>query len=282
MDYEFWFTTNFVEGTRCDFTIFQDGVDTVLSLLDVAFGDVWICSGQSNMRFRMGGLVNVEEELDRLEEFPNFRLMQVATMTSDSPQDDLMEEDFDIWATTSDRNYARQFSAVCLLTASYMAEVLGKNKTFGLIHSSWGGTPIESWFYSQHECDIPDNVNEDWPQGSNKYLYNAMIHPLVRSGIKGVLWYQGEANIGYNRDKYQCAMKQLISDWKMEFQHYGTLADPDHMPFGFVQLSTIQPDKNPNTPMIRWHQTADYGYVPNEILPVNPCLLFLYLPIFLS
>ena len=81
MDYEFWFTTNFVEGTRCDFTIYQDGVDTVLSLLDVAFGDVWICSGQSNMRFRMGGLLNVEEELDRLEKFPNFRLMQVVAVT---------------------------------------------------------------------------------------------------------------------------------------------------------------------------------------------------------
>ena len=51
---------------------------------------------------------------------------------------------------------------------------------------------------------------------------------------------------------------------------------------GFVQLSTIGQDKYPGTPVIRWHQTADYGYVPNEILPVNSCLLFLYLPIFLS
>ena len=103
-----------------------------------------------------------------------------------------------------------------------------------------------------------------------------MIHPLVRSGIKGAMWYQGEANRIWNRDKYQCAIKQLISDWKMEFQHYGTLADPDHMPFGFVQLSTIQPDKNPNTPVIRWHQTADYGYVPNEILPVSLVYVFLF------
>ena len=266
MDYEFWFRTNFVEGTRCDFTIYQDGVDEVLSLLDVTFGDVWICSGQSNMHFRMAGIFNAQEELDRLEEFPNFRLMQVAMMTNDAPQDDLMKEDFVIWATTSDRSYTSRFSAVCLLTASYMAEVLGKNKTFGLIHSSWGGTPIESWFYNQHLCNIPDYVNEDVPQRSNSYLYNAMIHPLVRSGIKGALWYQGEANIRYNRDKYQCAMKQLIADWKVEFQHYGTLADPDHMPFGFVQLSTIQQDQNPGTPMIRWHQTADYGYVPNEVL----------------
>merc|ERR1712045_763703 len=52
----------------------------------------------------------------------------------------------------------------------------------------------------------------------------------------------------------------------MEFQHYGTLADPDHMPFGFVQLSTIFQNTNPGFPVIRWHQTADYGFVPNEIM----------------
>ena len=94
-----------------------------------------------------------------------------------------------------------------------------------------------------------------------------MIHPLVRSGIKGALWYQGESNVGWNRDKYQCAIKQLISDWKIPFEHYGTLVD-DRMPFGIVQLSTDKADdRDPSTPMIRWHQTADYGYLPNEELP---------------
>ena len=235
------------------------------------------------MGWTMDGIFNADEEWERLAyEFPNFRLMKVKLMTSDTPQDDLMEEDFGIWAKTVNKGYTDRFSAVCLLTASYMAEILGKDKPFGLIHTAWGGTRIEPWFYNQQECDIAENVDENNPANSNKYLYNAMIHPLVRSGIKGVMWYQGESNVGWNRDKYQCAIKQLISDWKTEFQHYGTLADPDRMPFGFVQLSTIGQDKYPGTPVIRWHQTADYGYVPNEILPVNSCLLFLYLPIFLS
>ena len=129
MTYEFWFYTTFEEGTVCDFGIFQDGVDAEISLFDVQFGDVWVCSGQSNMGWTMNGIFNADQELDRLaNEFPNFRLMKVKLMTSDTPQDDLMEEDFDIWATTADRNYASRFSAVCLLTASYMAEVLGKEK----------------------------------------------------------------------------------------------------------------------------------------------------------
>ena len=234
------------------------------------------------MGWTMDGIFNSDQELDRLaEEFPNFRLMKIKLMTSDTPQDDLMEEDFGIWAKTVDKGYTDRFSAVCLLTASYMAEILGKDKPFGLIHTAWGGTRIEPWFYNQQECDIAENVDENNPANSNKYLYNAMIHPLVRSGIKGVMWYQGESNVGWNRDKYQCAIKQLISDWKTEFQHYGTLADPDRMPFGFVQLSTIGQDKYPGTPVIRWHQTADYGYVPNEILPVSSYWLFLFLSIFL-
>ena len=270
MDYEFWFKTTLEEGTKCDFTIIQDGLDHALVLLDVLFGDVWICSGQSNMVFTMNNIFNSGEELDRLaSEFPNFRLMKLATMASESPQDDLMEETFngDGWATTANTKYAGSFSAVCLLTASYMAEVLGKNKTMGLIHTAWGGTRIEPWYYSQQNCDIADNVDEDNIQQSNKYLYNAMIHPLIRSGVKGAMWYQGEANVVWNRDKYQCSIQQLIDDWKTDLQHYGTLADPEYFPFGIVQLSTIAQDSNPSTPMIRWHQTADHGYVPNEDLP---------------
>ena len=100
----------------------------MLTLGDVSFGDVWICSGQSNMGWQMNQIFDWEQELERLKEFPNFKLMKIKLMTSDTPQDDLMQEDFNIWASTSDFDYAKRFSAVCLLTASYMAEVLGKNK----------------------------------------------------------------------------------------------------------------------------------------------------------
>ena len=68
------------------------------------------------------------------------------------------------------------------------------------------------------------------------------------------------------RDRYQCSIKQLIQDWKDGFQGFGTLVD-ERMPFGIVQLSTSKQDNDPSTPMIRWHQTADYGYLPNEMLP---------------
>ena len=204
LDYEFWFNTNIVEGTKCDFTIFQEGVSESLSLLEVTFGDVWICSGQSNMGWAMRGIFNLEAELARLaQNYPNFRFITVAKMANETVQDDLMMDDdeVNVWSSTSvlDEKKVRAFSSVCILTASYMADVLGKNKTFGLIQSAWAGTRIESWYTNFPNCDIEDNIDENKPWFSNRYLYNAMIHPLFRSGIKGVLWYQGESNANWNR-----------------------------------------------------------------------------------
>ena len=62
-----------------------------------------------------------------------------------------------------------------------------------MIQSSWGGTRIEPWLTPEglETCEIENNIDEEYPQQSNSYLYNAMIHPLVRTSIYGALWYQG-------------------------------------------------------------------------------------------
>ena len=99
-----------------------------LRLENVLFGDVWVCSGQSNMVFRMGGIFNVVEELEKMTEYPNIRMFKVKMMTASEPQSDLMEYDWNKWATVNEVDFVRQFSAVCLLTARYMADELGKNK----------------------------------------------------------------------------------------------------------------------------------------------------------
>ena len=107
-----------------------------MSLKDVHFGDVWICSGQSNMEFSMGGVedwdaggvFNSEEEITKTAEYPNIRMFKLALMTASNPQDDLKETEFETWARSDDSTSVSQFSAVCLLTARYMADVLGKDK----------------------------------------------------------------------------------------------------------------------------------------------------------
>ena len=95
---------------------------------DVIYGDVWVCSGQSNMQWNIGGIFNASEEISKLAEYPNIRMYFVKLMTSDEPQEDLINEDWAIWAKSSQTNYVSSFSAVCLLTARYMADAMGKDK----------------------------------------------------------------------------------------------------------------------------------------------------------
>ncbi|XP_077863406.1 sialate O-acetylesterase-like, partial [Saccoglossus kowalevskii] len=106
---------------------------------------------------------------------------------------------------------------------------------------------------------------------ADSVLWNSMVFPLLNITIKGVVWYQGESNTipGIKQDSYSCTFPAMIADWRDKFYN-GTGGATDKLfPFGFVQIST-----NNDTawivdgyPAIRWHQTADYGYVPNEKMP---------------
>ena len=96
-----------------------------------------------------------------------------------------------------------------------------------------------------------------------------MINPLKRNFVKGFLWYQGETNggyggyLGFNRDYYQCTFPAMIDSWRHEFSLH-SMTD-ETAPFGFVQLASWRPDTvEASFPVIRWHQTADHGFVPNE------------------
>ena len=92
-----------------------------------------------------------------------------------------------------------------------------------------------------------------------------MMNPLKKNAVTGFLWYQGEANGGYNRDLYNCTFPSMIDSWRQEFS--SNSATSENAPFGFVQLASFRPDSlDAGFPVIRWHQTADQGYVPNDIM----------------
>ena len=137
----------------------------------------------------------------------------------------------------------------------------------GLIDSDWGGTPIEAWSTKESlaSCDAPitQSCNDDYPHHCPSQLFNAMILPLSRVALKGFLWYQGEANMSVknNRDIYNCTSPAMVNAWRQEF------STPE-APFGLVQLASWRPDiLDPGFPLIRWHLTADQGFVPNDHLP---------------
>ena len=136
------------------------------------------------------------------------------------------------------------------------------------------------------KCEVPPFVDDQYPSNSNSKIFNAMIHPLIRMSIKGVLWYQGsiilhwsfgtflsfsislgEANAFWNTNLYDCTFPVLIDEWRELWSLHTPSAN--EFPFGFMQLGPWDENDMNLFPTIRWHQTADYGVVPNDRLKVN-------------
>ena len=202
-----------------------------ITLKDVLVGDVWLGSGQSNMEWQVQNVNNAAEELASAKH-PQLRLFQVAKKVSDIPLDDVEGE----WKVCTPENI-KNFSAVGYFFSRALQQQL--KIPMGFIHSSWGGTPAESWISYQALAADPALISvfadwgnniENYPRAMDRYarllakweadgkngprpqapvgpghphqvtgLYNAMIAPLTPFAIKGALWYQGESNSGKNR-----------------------------------------------------------------------------------
>ncbi|KAM4828450.1 sialate O-acetylesterase isoform 2-T3 [Thomomys bottae] len=246
-----------------------------LKIHDILFGDVWLCSGQSNMEMTVLQIFNATEELSNTEDYQSVRLLSISLVQSEKELEDLDEVDLE-WSKPTSGNLGHgnftYMSALCWLFGRYLYETL--QYPVGLVSSSWGGSTIEAWSSPRSLRNCEDYLKKPIPEsvsGPSKHsvLWNAMIHPLRSMSLKGVIWYQGEANMDYNRDKYNCTFPALIADWRQSF-HDGSQGQTEHLfPFGFVQLSSyLGPEKSDDRfPQIRWHQTADFGYVPNPIMP---------------
>ena len=232
-------------------------------LKNIIFGDIWICSGQSNMVWPMYAIYNATEEIADSASYTNIRMYQANLRTSPNEEDDLIGGGWGGWHTPDEASKLRTFSAVCFFFARHMTDKLGgdKKKVFGLIQSAWGGTKIEAWSSQDalNRCNIIPNIEEgNQTKNSNSYLWNAMMHPFLRHNIYGALWYQGESNNQWNTELYNCTFPTMIRDWRSKWQG----SDP-RFPFGFVQLAN---KVERGGVLIRWHQTVDRGYAPNTDL----------------
>jgi sialate O-acetylesterase len=203
------------------------GTNTI-TIDDVLVGDVWIGSGQSNMQWAVRQSDNPDAEIASAN-FPQIRLFSVPRKTSSVPLEDVDGK----WVVCSPES-VREFSAVLYFFGRQMHQDL--KVPMGLIHSSWGGTPIASWlsgpslvgnarlepfltFWQNTILQYPVNMSrheqalKQWEAGGSQgprpapplgpghqheptTLYNAMIAPLVKYTIKGALWYQGETEAG--------------------------------------------------------------------------------------
>ncbi|NXW44856.1 SIAE acetylesterase, partial [Nyctiprogne leucopyga] len=277
----------------------EQGSENV-TLQDVYFGDVWLCSGQSNMAMTVLQITNASRELAAAARYPYVRVFAAAPARSDVELEDLDGIDLP-WSIPTAENLGQgnftYFSAVCWLLGRYLYEAL--RYPVGLVEAAWGGTPIEAWSSPRalRACGFPEDTGRlkvpisslalcshpslssalppnisshqhlSGPQ-TPSVLWNAMIHPLLNMTLRGVAWYQGEANAFLHTDRYNCTFPALIAHWRRAF-HAGSAGQTEPLlPFGFVQLSTYR-RQSPDDAFarLRWHQTADLGVVPNSKMP---------------
>jgi sialate O-acetylesterase len=258
------------------FSLEVKGTNTIVHN-DILVGDLWIASGQSNMEMPVAGFgptLPIKDSQKEIAEskYPQIRLLRLAPTSSTFPVDEAQLTYS--WAVCSPET-VDNFSAVGYFFARDLQAV--EKVPIGVIDSTWGGTPIESWISLQaltadpaqmplfalydglmrnHAVDlrlIEKEKTEDedakkaghtpikhpghhnilsWQPSS---LFNGMIAPLTPLPIKGVIWYQGEANSDPVRAPlYIRSFTTMITDWRQAWRQ------PD-MPFLFVQLSAIAP-----------------------------------------
>jgi len=197
------------------FTIsFSDGQTATLK--NILVGEVWLCSGQSNMEMPVKGFRNQpilnSNEIAADAENPNIRMFIVEKKVSRVPLDSCRGS----W-NVSDAASAKQFSAVGYQFAQMLQQKL--KVPVGMIGTYWGGTPIQAWMdesslrsFPEMKIPVPTDTARLTPNVPTS-LYNGMIHPVVGFGLKGFLWYQGESNVGIY-PSYERMMQSMVGGWR--------------------------------------------------------------------
>ena len=208
-----------------------------VTLKNVLIGEVWFCSGQSNMEMPVKGYSNQpvigSNETILNSSNDNIRFLNTPRSASITPLYDVKGE----WKAASPATTGN-FSATAYYFAKKLQAVLGV--PVGIIQSAWGASTIESWMDKQILSEfknkvIPETLPDSLPNRTPTILYNSMLHPYIGYTIKGVLWYQGEAN-RENASEYRALFTSMISSWRKQWQQ-------GDFPFYFVQIAPFEPGK---------------------------------------
>ncbi|MEP0369100.1 MAG: sialate O-acetylesterase [Cyclobacteriaceae bacterium] len=226
----------------------SNGGETV-SLENVMIGEVWVCSGQSNMERPLKGagndpVIGANEAILRSEN-PNIRFFKVENEKSSEPKTDFSGE----WELCS-RKTAPDFSATGYFFGNLVQEII--DVPVGLIASDWGATRIQFWMDegSLNQFDPEDHKN------SATTLFNGMIHPMLGFNIRGVVWYQGESN-RYNPGIYKDMMVEMVKGWRAKW-------GIGEFPFYYCQIAPYKYTNELNTALLREAQLMASKEIPNS------------------
>jgi len=214
---------------------------------NILLGDVWVCSGQSNMEFGIQTEKHAQQEIPEASD-SLIRMFYVPMAFSKDPKADIVRGQGASrngkWivcspAAMEDTKWAwHGFSAAGYYFAKTLRNSAGS--PVGMIGTYKGGTPAQAWISPeglQKKPAFTNYLNTETATGfsSPSGLFNAMVQPLINYGIKGVIWYQGESN----GDKLAQALEyprlfsRLISDWRHQWSQ-------GNFPFLYVQLASFR------------------------------------------
>ena len=255
---------------------------------DVLIGEVWICSGQSNMGMNVGGSKDADLEI-LAAKYPRIRLISVPNRGTQEPQKDFNGK----WARCSPETIG-DFSAVGYYFGRQLYKTLGV--PIGLIDDAWGGSACEAWIRRDLLAADPryaallkrwEAIEKDDSQTEKKAeskpaakkgqrrppsrtqmlsgnarpanIYNGVLKPTIGYGIRGVIWYQGESNSG-RAYQYRDLFPLMIKSWRDEWGQ-------GDFPFYWVQLADFMAEsKSPQESSwaeLREAQTMTMSRLPN-------------------
>ena len=235
------------------------------TLENVLIGEVWLCSGQSNMGWSVRQSNRPEEEAANAD-YPGIRFFKAPTRMAWEPQDDVEAE----WVTCSPETISAQSAVAYFFGRELIREL---DVPIGLVVSAFGASNVDAWlepklarkygfgnivdWFEEHRSDMrsiqekwrldleawkAEQKNEDKPDfrtrpkrrlpGDQQIpfgLYNGMLHPLVGYSIRGVIWYQGESNVP-RANQYRSLFPAMIHSWR-------DLWDQGDFPFYYVQIA---------------------------------------------
>lgn len=234
--------------------------DTTLVIHNILIGQVWLCSGQSNMEFSPSWHPKYFRKQIEEAHHPQIRFFRVEKTSAPYPQKLIRGK----WQICTPRSM-KSFSAAGYFFGRRLHDKL--NQPIGLIESAWGGTPVQSWtpkrVFVQH-TDLAVSAAKltpvPWCPVRPSVTYNAMIHPLLNFPIKGAIWYQGEENTA-NPLSYEQTFSDMIHSWRQLWGH--------PFPFYFVQIAPFEYGTKYSAALIREAQLKTWEHVPNTGMVVT-------------
>jgi len=211
-----------ISGQAPTYTLTITGPVNTIAFTNILIGEVWLCSGQSNMWFPMNsngtsmlGVVNYATEIAAAN-FPNIRLYTIPLADAATPATNCGGS----WSSCTPTTVS-SFSAAAYYFGREIFNNKAVNVPIGLINGSYWGSSIQTWIKDsvlQADADLKKKyIDKDYAVAPNNVkpslVYNAMIAPIIPFAIKGAIWYQGETNVS-DGALYTKANLALVKDWR--------------------------------------------------------------------